>query len=284
MNIEFKRNELYWKIQEAKDVGRKKIEDGEKILNEIRNSILSLSEQMEDLWPELMLAYRDVKSWEGMISLYENCLSDKYKDKRFMKEQYAYGLNRRNKGNDRKKAEEFLLTLVKENSETCGILGRVYNDMHKEKKQMRASQVEIDSYLNEAIKYFKLGFECDWSNYYTGINAATLMLAKDGLNGAGYRDILGFLRWKLETVDIQNIKTEEYYWVVATTLEVNVLYRDWEKANDVLWRLIKVKREPWMIETTINNLTEIREALMASNVNCRPLDGIMARLLELKEM
>ena len=96
-----------------------------------------------------MLAYRDAELFDEMVKLCE-AFPDYLQANAFVKQQWAFGLNRRKFADDGDAAVKLLEGLIKERGrdpETLGLLGRVYKDRYREAEGSLLAQ----GYLDEAI-------------------------------------------------------------------------------------------------------------------------------------
>jgi len=100
------------------------------------------------------------------------------------------------------------------------------------------------------------GFEADWRDAYPGINAVTLMEARDPPDPR--REQLN------PVVSYANERRlasgQADYWDHATRLELAVLARDQTRAREALAQALAMVREPWEAESTAHNLALIQEA------------------------
>ena len=194
----------------------------------------------------LYIIYRDLKKYEKMLGFYEK-LNYELKGNKFILEQKAFALNRLGK---REEAEILLKYIIKkfgENSETLGILGRVYKDLWSETKNKR--------YLKQAIETYKKGFETNLNDYYPGINLITL---------AFYDEDNEVLQKYLPIVEVSTGKAlnkQKDYWTLATMFELSFIKQDCELAKKMLDEIVVCDREKWMLETTLNNLKILIEKI-----------------------
>jgi hypothetical protein len=90
-----------------------------------------------------------------------------------IQEQLGFALNRSGK---RKKAEKILLNVIKKrgpSSETLGPSRKGLKDQWKEAH--KAGKKELaNGFLEKALDTYFEGFETDWRDVYSGVNAATL--------------------------------------------------------------------------------------------------------------
>jgi hypothetical protein len=208
---------------------------------------------------DLLLSYRAVKDWQGMIDL-AGRLPEPLGRTALIREQHAFALNRAGRGEE---AERLLRALIDErgpSSETHGLLGRVYKDRW-EAARKAGSDLRARGELKKAIDAYLRGFETDWRDAYPGINAVTLMEIADPPDPRRH-EVLPVVRYAVER---RIASGEPDYWDHATRLELAVLAADRDAALDALGAALAAVREPWEPETTARNLRLIREAREARN-------------------
>jgi hypothetical protein len=97
-----------------------------------------------------------------------------------VREQFAFALNRLGR---RDEAKDVLLQLAEErgtDSETNGLLGRVYKDQWADALAQGRTALAA-GLLEKAIGAYLAGFEADWRDHYPGINAVQLMTVETEL-------------------------------------------------------------------------------------------------------
>jgi MAP3K TRAFs-binding domain len=232
-------------LAQARKVGKDAI-DG------VRQSLGEFDAVESGVLIDLMLSYRAVKDWQGMIDLV-GAMPEPLRSAVMVQEQLGFALNRAGRGED---AERVLLDLIARrgpSSETLGILGRVYKDRW-EAAAKAGETFKARALLTKAIDAYRRGFENDWRDHYPGINAVTLMELKDPPD-AEREKLIPVVRYSVER-RIAGGKAD--YW--ATLLEIEVLARNEAGAGDALGQAQACIREPWEPETTVRNLRLIREA------------------------
>jgi tetratricopeptide (TPR) repeat protein len=249
-----------------------------KARKEGRSAVESIENEIEvvDADPaiviDLFLSYRAVKDWQGMVDLVDK-MAPPLKQTILVQEQLGFALNRLGRHND---AENVLVEVIEchgPSSETNGILGRVYKD-----QWLKASADQSPAacaYLKKAIDAYLQGFESDWRDAYPGINAITLMECSEPPDP---------IRNELIPVVAYSVKRRlasknPDYWDYATELEIAVLSKNLEDAQNALGMAITFIREPWEPETTANNIRMIREAREGRGVECDWVKDIEANLM-----
>lgn len=223
-------------------------------LQQLEIELSPLEDQEAGIVVDLLLSYRALKAWREMASLAAG-LRGPLAQTVLVREQYAFALNRLG---DRGRAEQVLLDLLAHrgpSSETLGLLGRVYKDRWQEARDS-GDTVLARGELRKAIDTYLRGFEADWRDAYPGINAVTLMEVADPPDPRRY-EIIPVVSYAVRR-RLQGERAD--YWDHATRLELAVLARNREEAEDALADAIASIREMWEPETTLRNLQLIRRA------------------------
>ena len=199
---------------------------------------------------DLFLSLRDVKAHRAMIELYQRMPLPLQRAK-MMREQLGFALNREGRFAE---AEKVLTEVIAEfgpSSETNALLGRIYKDRWELAK--KEALPEARALLKSAIDAYLAGFEADWRDAYPGINAVTLMemMPKADPRQA---EILPVVRYSAA----RKAARAPDYWDHATLLELAVLARDEDDAEEKLGEALAVARASWELETTARNLGLIR--------------------------
>ena len=93
------------------------------------------------------------------------------------------------------------------NSETYGLLGRVYKDRWEAAVE-RGDEHLARGLLDRAIDAYRKGFETDWRDAYPGINAGTLMEIRDPPDPA-QREILPVVEYSERGLEARGAKGRE---------------------------------------------------------------------------
>lgn len=256
-------------------------DQGFEALKEIESGLGPLDVQEAGIVVDLMLSYRALSAWTGMISLHEN-MPEALKHQVLVREQLAFALNRRagkeDNAQDRSRALEILEVVEDErgpSSETCGLIGRIYKDYWAEALQKDDTRT-ARGHLKRAISAYLRGFEADSRDAYPGINAVTLLDIRGDERSLVQRDhLVPVVRFAVE----QRLRGKEPdYWDHATMLELAVLASDEEAADDQLDSALAIIREKWEPETTARNLRLIQDARKGRGEDTGWLDGIIEAL------
>ncbi|NQY54761.1 MAG: DUF4071 domain-containing protein [Campylobacteraceae bacterium] len=219
---------------------------------------------------DLFLSYRGIESFSNMISLV-NKMPEVLSRTTMIQEQYGFALNRENQKEDAIDVLEAVILKNGNNSETCGILARVYKDKWNE-ALAKGDTFNAKGYLTKAIKTYVNGFESDFRDAYPGVNAVTLM---DIANDPRKDELIPIVKYAVK----QKMKNSSDYWDYATLLELHILDNNEEAANGILFEVIENIREPFEPKTTANNIKMIRMNKESKELNCDWIKGIEEKLL-----
>lgn len=235
------------KLAAARKAGLQSIQTVEKELGDIQ-SVES------GIVVDLFLSYRAVEAWPKMIELVKK-VSPPLAATVMFQEQFALALNRHGQGDEAEKVLTNLIDRRGPSSETYGILGRVYKDRWESALKDRETFL-ARGLLDKAIDAYLKGFETDWRDAYPGVNAATLMEIKEPPDPRR-EQIIPVVRFAAER---RIAAGKPDYWDYATVLELAILAKDKERAQDALCNALSSVREIWEPKTTARNLRLIREA------------------------
>jgi tetratricopeptide (TPR) repeat protein len=222
---------------------------------------------------DLFLSYRAVQDWQAMVTLYGR-LPAELKRMVMLREQLGFALNRLGRRDEALRALEGVLTERGVNSETCGLIGRIYKDKWAEAKSSGKAILAAGE-LDRAIAMYRKGFEADIRDYYPGVNAVTLLEIKGDADAlAQQQALLPVVRFAVE----QKVSTTADYWTLATQLELAVLADDRPAAAKSLSATLAAVREAWEPLTTANNLKIIRDARSERGVDAAWIDELIGEL------
>lgn len=223
---------------------------------------------------DLFLSYRATKAWQEMVDLVPK-MSPIVAATVMVREQLGFALNRLGR---RQEAEAILLDVIAQqgaNSETNGLLGRIYKDQWEEARDAGKTAV-ARGHLRKAIGAYVAGFEADWRDAYPGINAVTLMEMDQPVDPR-QAELLPVVRYAVKRRLATNAPD---YWDHATNLELSVLAGDKEGSENALADALAAVREKWEPETTARNLRLIRQAREARGLDVAWIAELEAQLDE----
>lgn len=242
-------------------------------LLEIQQELGDLKNIQASVLLDLMLSFRSVEAWNEMTDLCE-AFPEYLKNNIFVRQQWAFSLNRRNKPGDKDKAISLLTEVMKEygpDPETLGILGRIHKDRYREAKEKMS--IKALAALDESISAYIKGFKSDPRDYYPGINAITLLIERgdeDALKKAEeLAPLVSFAVARRGGVSSNN------YWDLATVLELNCISCDWVSAINVLPKVLDKAKESWMLKSTSDNLRMLKQARIRQSHDIEKLQEII---------
>lgn len=223
-------------------------DDAKVALKSLEHSLGNLNDVEAGVIIDLFLSYRKVEAYDEMIKLVSQ-MPKPLQQTVMVQEQLGFALNRAGQRKEAISVLEEVICKHGKNSETCGILGRVYKDYWQENS---SNEALAKGYLKKAIQTYLDGFESDFRDAYPGINAVTLMdIARD----ARKDEILPVVTYAVK----QKMKNGADYWDYATLLELAILENNVDKAEELIADVLVHIREPFEPKTTANNIRFIRE-------------------------
>jgi tetratricopeptide (TPR) repeat protein len=210
---------------------------------------------------DLYLSYRAVEAWQQMVDLVQKMPRELARTV-MIREQLGFALNRLKRSDEAEKTLKEVIDEFGANSETNGLLGRVYKDRWDDART-GGRAIEAKGYLRKAITTYLNGFEADWRDAFPGINAVTLM-EMDEVVDSRQSELLPVVRYAVKR---RLSDKKPNYWDYATLLELSVLATDANGAEDALSDALASNPEKWQRKTTANNLRLIREAREKRNVD-----------------
>jgi tetratricopeptide (TPR) repeat protein len=237
---------------------------------ELKRLEAELAQQDPDsaLLLNVLQAYGNLGDWKAMVELF-NVLPPELRKLPRVRQQAGLALNRIGR---RDEAMAILSALVKEqgpDSETFGLLGRIYKDIWFESKDPGA--------LDRAIEWYMKGFEANRKDAYPGINAVTLLEIRGDADSQQTKERL--LPFVMAAVQDQiKYSRRPNYWDHATLLELAVLAGDEKQARLYVAAARDENPDSWQTETTADNLGLIREARAQRGQQQPWLDEILSEL------
>ena len=235
---------------------------GIEAVREVEASVTSMAEADPGLLIDLLFAYRAVKGWPEIIALVSQ-MPPEIAATVVVQEQLALALTWEGRGEEAEQGLRDLMFRRGPSSDTYGMLGRTlkYRWMMAVEQGETAQAKEL---LVKAAAAYMRGFETDWRNTYTGVNAVTLMELKEPAD-ARRREILPVVHYAVE----QRIRSGAAdYWDYSILLQLATLSNEEAKGLDAMARCLARVREPWEPETTARDLRLIREARQRRGAEC----------------
>ncbi|ETX04253.1 MAG: hypothetical protein ETSY2_29845 [Candidatus Entotheonella gemina] len=230
---------------------------------------------------DLMLSYRAIEDWDGMIDVYDH-MPEILKRQILVREQLGFAYNRRAGATKNEIDRDTALHVLTEvdsiqgpSSETLGLIGRIYKDRWKEANDVQ-EKLSAMGHLNKAIDAYRRGYLADPRDAYPGINLLTLLDIQGKKESIEEKNrLLPVVRFAVE----QRLASgTPDYWDHATMLELAVLQEDPEQALEHASNALAVVREIWEARTTANNLRMIEAARKERGVDTSWLEEIVKEL------
>ena len=263
----------------AKARSRKTRAEAERQLAEIRGKIGSLDAADHGTAIDLMLTYRALSDWQGMIQVQKD-MPRALAEQVLVQEQLGFALNRcaADDPSLRSKALSVLKNVEKRqgpSSETCGLIGRIHKDYWAEALE-KGNDFEAVGHLNNAVDAYLRGFLADQRDAYPGINAVSLLDIKGDPPSLQQKDeLLPVVRFAVA----RRLEGEAAdYWDHATMLELAVLENKPAEAASFLGQALAAVREAWEPKTTENNLRLIADARQKRGEKTDWLDRVIEAL------
>ncbi|MEE8585237.1 MAG: TRAFs-binding domain-containing protein [Acidobacteriota bacterium] len=242
-------------------------------LDEVQRGLGDLADTEAGILVDLFLSYRAIEDYQAMIDLYAK-LPSEIRRSVLVREQLAFALNRAGEGDRALKLLEEVEEEQGPNSETCGLMGRVYKDRWQAATKA-GQKLHARANLKKAIAAYIRGFEADWRDHYPGINAVTLLdirATEEDLKKKG--ELLPVVRYSAR----QRLRGKPDYWDHATLLELAVLANDEDAAFENLSDALAAVREDWEAKTTANNLEMIYKARLKRGQKQAWVEEVMEEL------
>ena len=277
-NEEFKRSLAIIREKNKKEATRL---DAQADLAAYRNTLGELDAVDAVTVVDLLLTYRALKDWNGMIALFDE-MPEMLKRQILVREQLGFAYNRRAGKNkdlgDRAEVLQILTNVADQqgpSSETLGLIGRIHKDEWKEAVEA-ADTIAAIGHLDQAIDAYRRGYMADQRDAYPGINLLTLLDIHGERESLEEKDrLLPVVRFAVEQ-RLAGVKPD--YWDHATMLELAVLKNESQEAMKHLAKAVAIFRETWEPGTTANNLQLIEQSRKARRDDTSWLQKIITEL------
>jgi hypothetical protein len=224
----------------------------------------------------LLRRYRDLSQWDELIALAAESPPN-VKQSPEVRQLHALALNRRSNSGDQDRAIELMRELIEEtggDSETFGILGRIYKDRYYEATQ-RDDHDAAAFNLEYALNCYREGFAKNPKDYYPGINIVMLLLQR---NDEPARAELAALVPQVRAVVREKLDSGRLdFWDLATDLQLAVVARDWSGAEETARLAMRQAPSGWMIESILRDLRALSNTLAGADERAR-FENILALL------
>lgn len=182
-----------------------------------------------------------------------------------------------NRLGDPERAVEVINRLIKRtggDSETYGILGRIYKDGYEKNKAAGDSKAAARD-LDAAIKSYRRGFEKQPDDYYTGANVIMLLHQRNDANAKS--EIQEIMPWVTRAVAKKTGAGSATLWDVVTMLQLTAVAGDWPIAEKFLEVILISPPPQGLIETIVRDLASLEDSMKSEEDKVR-LRSIVERL------
>lgn len=223
------------------------------------------------IWAQLISCFKDLEQYNFQIELLKKVPDEIFKKSLQFKQDLAFGLNRLGKHFEAQQILKECLTQFGADSETYGLLGRIYKDLYKKEQDV----MQKEAYLDKAIDFYTKGFLHDMHDFYTGINAASLLLLKtDEQANSEMKDILTAVYFSLRAIP----KDKMNFWAYSSNITCLILLKEYDKAKSQLFYLYQFNANKWMFETTVQDYERIKFRHQEQKVDVTVLEEIIESL------
>jgi len=192
---------------------------------------------------EVLKGYQVNSAWKDLVQ-FASELPPELRNMPQVQQMAALALNRLGQQKEAVAMIRSLITKTGEDSDSYGILGRIYKDLYA-RDQKRED-------LEEAIRNYRSAFKLAPNDYYSGMNLVSLLVIYGGDEAQNeLSELVPRLRYQLGQ-RVADPRAD--YWDFASAIELAVIARDWPAALDLQQRMLKEPRADWMLQTTANSL------------------------------
>lgn len=224
----------------------------------------------------LLRKYRDLSEWDRVVAL-ANDAPPAVAESPEVRQLLALALNRRGKSGDQDRAITLMEQLITEtggDSETFGILGRIFKDRCDQAKSRGDSEAAAIN-LERALQYYRAGFEKNPKDYYPGINVVTLLLQRGDAAG---REELESIVPRVRAAVQEKLEVGRLdFWDLATDLQLAAVAHDWSGAERAARLAMAQAPSGWMLEKTVRDLRTVGERFVNATDRSR-LEEILGLL------
>ena len=224
----------------------------------------------------LMKGFRDLSDWNRVIALADDAPPELAQSPE-LRQLLSLALNRRGLPDDQERAISIMEQQIAEtggDSESYGILGRIYKDRYDQAKK-RGDDTEAAAYLEKAIHEYRAGFDKNPRDYYPGINVVNLLLQRG--DDAARDELKELVPRVTDAVQARLGGDRSDFWDLATDLQLAMVAQDWARAEQRAKAIIAQAPYAWMLETTIRDLQAVGKTFDDEN-DKRQLEKIVEML------
>jgi hypothetical protein len=197
-----------------------------------------------------MRRLRDKSAWKELVSFVDSVPPEVANAPEAI-QLAALALNRLGEQYEAIRRIEKLIAETGGDAESFGILGRIYKDRY----QKSGNSEDLEA----AIRSYQTGFEKQPSEFYPGINAASLRVMRNA--DADRVELSKLLPRVKQAVESRLADGQNDYWTLASALELACIARDWSEAEKFASSAKAQNPSSWTIESTANQLRMLGEKM-----------------------
>jgi hypothetical protein len=224
----------------------------------------------------VMKGFRDLSDWDHVIALADEAPPELAQSPE-LRQLLSLALNRRGRSEDQERAISIMEAQIAEtggDSESYGILGRIYKDRYDQAKK-RGDDEEAALYLDKAIHEYREGFNKNPRDSYPGINVVNLLLQRR--DDAAREELKEILPRVTDAVQSRLGGDRIDFWDLATDLQLATVARDWDRAAQRATAMMAQSPAGWMLETTVRDLHAVSDTFEDENEK-RQIENILGML------
>ncbi|HET6976385.1 MAG TPA: TRAFs-binding domain-containing protein [Pyrinomonadaceae bacterium] len=210
---------------------------------------------------DLLKRYRDLSEWDRVVALADDAPSE-IRQSPEVRNMLVLALNRRNGSGDQERAISLMEQQIAEtggDSESFGILGRIYKDRYDQAREREDSE-EATKNLDKAIETYRVGFDKNPKDYYPGINVVNLLVQR---GDEAARTELETLVPRVRSAVQEKLEGDRInFWDLATDLQLAAVARDWPRAQQRASAMMAQSPAEWMIETTLRDINAVGKTFL----------------------
>ncbi|KAJ8405064.1 hypothetical protein AAFF_G00329850 [Aldrovandia affinis] len=228
-------------------------------LGRIQNRLDTVELLTPDIVMNLLLSYRDVQDYDGVIKLVETlsnlptCVVAAQQNIKF---HYIFALNRRNRPGDRAKALSIILPIVESGervaSDVFCLCGRIYKDMFLSSGFTDTASRDLACY------WYAKAFESE-PTLHSAINNVVLLMAA----GHEYDSSIELRKIGVTLSSLLgrkgNLEKMQDYWDVGFYLGANILSNEHKKVIEASEKLYKLKAPLWFVGSIMETYIMYRQ-------------------------
>ena len=210
---------------------------------------------------DLLRRYRDLSDWDQLIRLAVEAPPEVRRAPETLR-LHALALNRRKQTSDQEHAIVILEQLIAEtggDGESFALLGLIHKDLFESRKADGIIGPAARQSLDQAIRAYRAGFLKDSADYYSGLNAVTLLLQRDAEGDRNkVAEILPRVR---ASVEEKIASGSAGVWEHVARMQLAAAARDWDTAEDAARTARSYADQSWLLKAARRDLAALAPSM-----------------------